>query len=240
MKKIFASGSCRVLSSISTERDKLLPIHSLYYNFHGKNFLGKFHNTKQHIQFIEWILGKKELPLSISKKFFTHVNRTLLPDAHRDNIDFQIKRKNIRDNFDSCDCFIFELCSIKKYELDGFQVQHELCNKHELCNNYKASIQSEQEIYNDLLYLLTLLPSNKKIIFQCHFRPNIIYNDKSKVIKKREIIYNILKKLCDNNDQLVLHDPSDIIKNDHSIYDGKNHWNGKGHKKNFNKILELV
>ena len=90
------------------------------------------------------------------------------------------------------------------------------------------------------MHLLTLLPSNKKIIFQCHFRPNIIYNDKSKAIKNREIIYNILKKLCDNNDQLVLHDPSDIIKNDHSIYDGNTHWNGKGHKKNFNKILELV
>ena len=238
MKTIFASGSCRVLASISTGKDKLLPIHSLYYNFHGKNFLGKFHNTKQHIQFIEWILGKKELPLSISKKFFTHVNRTLFPDAYRDNIDFQIKRKNIRDNFDSCDCFIFELCSINKYELDGFQVQHELCD------NYNHSIQSEEEIYNDLLYLLTLLPSNKKIIFQCHFRPNIIYNDKSKAIKNREIIYNILKKLCDNNDQLVLHDPSDLIKNDDSLwrmsFGDPFHWSERGLEMNFNKILELV
>tara|TARA_B110000208_G_scaffold146802_1_gene177152 strand:+ start:180 stop:794 length:615 start_codon:yes stop_codon:yes gene_type:complete len=204
----------------------------MYYIFIGTNFLGKFHNTKQHIQFIEWILEKKELPLSISKKFFTHVNQTF--PGKRDNIDFQIKRKNIRDNFDSCDCFIFELCSIKKYELDSCQVQDELCKK------YKISIQSEQEIYNDLLYLLTLLPSNKKIIFQCHFRPNIIYNDNSKAIKNREMIYNILKKLCDNNDQLVLHDPSNIIKNDHSIYDGHNHWNNKGHEKNFNKILESV
>jgi len=234
MKKIFASGSCRLLTSINTGRDKLLPIHSMYYNFIGTNFLGKFHNTKQHIQFIEWILEKKELPLSISENFFTHVNKSHDNRAKRDNIDFQIKRKNIRDNFDSCDCFIFELCSIKKYELDSFQVQHELCN------NYKISIQSEQEIYNDLLYLLTLLPSNKKIIFQCHFRPNIIYNNKSKAIKNREIIYNILKNLCDNNDQLVLHDPSDIIKNDRSLLRGDTHWNDKGHKKNFNKILELV
>jgi len=232
MKTIFASGSCRLLTTINTGKDKLLPIHSMYYNFIGSNFLGKFHNTKQHIQFIEWILEKKELPLLICENFFTHVNKSF--PGTRDNIDFQIKRKNIRNNFDSCDCFIFELCSIKKYELDGFQVQHELCN------NYNMSIQSEQEIYNDILYLLTLLPSNKKIIFQCHFRPNIIYNDKSKAIKNREMIYNILKKICDNNDQLVLHDPSDIIKNDNSIYDGNTHWNKKGHEKHFNKILELV
>ena len=234
MKTIFASGSCRLLISINSDRDKLLPIHSLYYNFIGINFLGKFHNTKQHIQFIEWILGKRELPWKILNKFFTHVNRTFLPKKRRDKINYRRKRKIIRDNFDSCDCFIFEICSIKKYELNGFQVQHELGK------DYKISIQSEQEIYNDLLYLLTLLPSNKKIIFQCHFRPNIIHNDESKAIINREMIYNILKKLCDNNDKLLLHDPSEIIKNDHSIYNGGDHWQEEGYKRNFNKILELL
>ena len=58
MKKIFASGSCRLLTTINNGRNKLIPIHSMYSNFIGTNFLGKFHNTKQHIQFIEWILGK--------------------------------------------------------------------------------------------------------------------------------------------------------------------------------------
>jgi len=91
MKPIFASGSCRLLTTINNRRDKLLPIHSMYYNFIGNNFLGKFHNIKQHIQFIEWILEKKELPLSISENFFTHVNKSL--QGKRDNIDFQIKRK---------------------------------------------------------------------------------------------------------------------------------------------------
>ena len=161
------------------------------------------------------------------------MNKTLLW-GKKDNIDFQIKRKNIRENFDSCDCFIFEICSIKKYELDGFQVQHELCN------NSNNSIQSEEEIYNDLSYLLTLLPSNKKIIFQCHFRPNIILNDENKAIENREIIYNILIRFCNNNDNVLLHDPSDIIKNDHSIYDGGDHWKLKGHIRNFSTILTLV
>lgn len=236
MKTIFASGSCRLMTSINDGRDELIPIHSMYCNFIGTNFLGKFHNTKQHIQFIEWILGKKELPLSISKKFFTHVNKALGSFKKRpniDNVDLQTKRKNIRESFHNCDCFIFEICSIKKYEIEDYQVQHELCS------DYNMSIQTRQEIYEDLLYLLTLLPSNKKIIFQCHFRPNI-YNHKSKSIKNREIIYDILKEFCDNNDRLFLHDPSHIIKNDRSTLNNPGHWSPRGHEKNFKRILELL
>ena len=47
-------------------RDKIIPIHSMYHNYIGTNFLTILHNTKQHIQFIDWILGNKELPLKIT------------------------------------------------------------------------------------------------------------------------------------------------------------------------------
>ena len=47
--KVFGSGSCRLLTTIHNGRGKIEPIHSMFHNFVGINFLGKQHNTKQHI-----------------------------------------------------------------------------------------------------------------------------------------------------------------------------------------------
>ena len=57
MMKIFASGSANVLQSISSGYHRIIPIHSLYFNYVGVNFLGLFNNIKQHIQFIKFIKG---------------------------------------------------------------------------------------------------------------------------------------------------------------------------------------
>jgi len=121
---IFASGSCRLLTSIETRAIGHDLLHSLKRNFIGANFLGKYHNTKQHIQFIEWLLYKKELPMDICERFFT-VNNDMSRNI-KDNINYLKKREIIRNKFEQCDVFIFEICSIKVYECDGYQVQHEL------------------------------------------------------------------------------------------------------------------
>ena len=42
---VFASGSCRLLTSINNGYSKIIPIHSMFYNFTGINFMGKLHNT---------------------------------------------------------------------------------------------------------------------------------------------------------------------------------------------------
>ena len=41
----------------------------MFYNFTGINFLGKLHNTKQHIQFIKFIKDEITLPDDILKNF---------------------------------------------------------------------------------------------------------------------------------------------------------------------------
>lgn len=70
-KKIFCSGSCRLLTTINNGNYKVVPIHSMFYNFVGINFLGKLHNTKQHIQFIKFIKDEIILPNDILIKFLT-------------------------------------------------------------------------------------------------------------------------------------------------------------------------
>ena len=71
MIKVFSSGSCRLLTTINNGYEKIEPIHSMFHNFIGINFLGKLHNTKQHIQFIKYINDKIEIPKNILKSFLT-------------------------------------------------------------------------------------------------------------------------------------------------------------------------
>lgn len=72
--KVFCSGSCRLLSTIRNTPE-IETIHSLEEpHFNGINFLGKFHDTKSHIQFIKFIKGNIQLNDENLKKFFTAYN----------------------------------------------------------------------------------------------------------------------------------------------------------------------
>lgn len=225
--KIFASGSCRLVVGINSDYDKIIPIHSMHNNFYGINFLGKLHNTKQHIQFIKFIKNKITLSNDILSKFLTSYSNiggcediSLLP----------LKLDNIRKQFDECEWYLFEICSLKLYKNNGFEVQFELTNE------YNYIVQTEDELLEDLQIIRELIPLNKKILFQVHFRPNIIYNDISKTIEKREILYKIINNFCEKNENTFIYDPSILLKTDNSLFDGDTHFNVNGHVESFNYI----
>ncbi len=229
--KIFASGSCRLLTSLKHGVDKIKLIHCMFHNFVGINFLGKLHNTKQHIQFIKWIKDEIELPPEILASFLTSYSNI---DSRNCMEDFElnpIKKQNIKNEFDNCDCYIFEICSLKLYTKNDYQVQYELTN------DYIFNLQTETDLYNDLLIIKNLIPKNKKIIFQIHFRPNIIYNNDELAIKNREILYNVINNFCNSNDNIYLSDPSVILnKNNQLLYDDT-HFNGDGYLEYFNYLF---
>jgi hypothetical protein len=223
--KIFSSGSCRLVTTINNGRNKITPIHSMFHNFVGINFIGKLHNTKQHIQFIKFIKDEIVIPDDILSKFLTSYSnigncehKSLLP----------IKKENIKSQFDDCDWYIFEICSLKLYKNNGFQVQFELTNE------YNHILQTKEELLEDLYTLRSLIPNNKKILFQVHFRPNIIYNNPSKKIEKREIIYDVVNKFCEINENTFIYDPSVLIKTNLSFFDGDTHFSNTGHVESFN------
>ena len=99
-----------------------------------------------------------------------------------------LKKDNIKNKFDECEWYLFEICSLKLYKNNGFEVQFELTNE------YNYILQTEEELLEDLQVIRQLIPFNKKILFQVHFRPNIIYNDANKTIEKREVLYNLINK----------------------------------------------
>ncbi len=125
---------------------------------------------------------------------------------------------------------MFEICSLKLYKNNGFEVQYELTNE------YNYILQTEEELFEDLQVIRQLIPFNKKILFQVHFRPNIIYNDANKTIENREILYNLINKFCEKNENTFIYDPSILIQTNHSLFDGDTHFNHIGHIESFNYI----
>jgi hypothetical protein len=229
---VFSSGSCRLVTTINHGYGKIVPIHSMFHNFVGINFLGKLHNTKQHIQFIKFIQDKITIPDHVLSKFLTSYggcngsfcgceDKNLLP----------LKKNNIKHNFDNCEWYMFEICSLKLYKYHDFEVQHEITNEH-IC-----TIQTPEDLLNDLNIIRELIPFNKKILFQVHFRPNIIYDDSSKSIEKREIIYNVVHDFCNTHKNTFIYDPSILLKTDHSLFDGDTHFTQKGHIESFKYIF---
>ena len=230
--KVFSSGSCRLLVKLHNGRGKIEPIHSMFHNFVGINFLGKLHNTKQHIQFIKWINDKIELPEDILSSFLTSYGLYGNSRGGMESLELNpIKKKNIKDAFNDCQCYIVEICSMKLYERNGFQVQHELTDE------YTHVLQSEEDLYNDLIILRSLIPEGKKLIIQTHFRPNIIYSNTSRMIVKRQIIYNVVNRFCNTHANVYLYDPSIILK-DTSLFDGDTHFNDRGFEKSFQYLYE--
>ena len=121
---------------------------------------------------------------------------------------------------------------LKLYEKNGYQVQYELTN------DYACILQSETDLYNDLEILQKLIPKGKKILFQLHFRPNVIYNNSSKIINKREIIFNVVNNFCNTHENAYFYDPSVLLNTNKSLYDGDTHFNYRGHKISFNYMYD--
>ena len=227
--KIFASGSCRLVTAINNGYNKVIPIHSMFNNFFGINFLGKLHNTKQHIQFIKFIKDEIIIPDDILQKFLTSYNSY---DGCEDLSLLPIKKENIKNQFDECEWYLFEICSLKLYKNNGFEVQYELATE------YNYILQTEEELLEDLHIIRNLIPFNKKILFQVHFRPNIIYNDHTKTIDKREIIYNIINNFCKNNENTYLYDPSVLLQLNNFLFDDNTHFLHEGYMESFNFIYD--
>jgi hypothetical protein len=221
------------------DREDCEIIHNLIgTNFVGNNFLGKLHDIKCHIQLILFLQGKIQLEQDILRRFLTVFNverwRNENPVKNPDMV--YKKLQNLINGLPLCEWYIFEISSLKKYLYKGFPCQFEQSYDRTL-SEFDIQVQTAEELYGDLEYMVSLLP-DKKIIFQCHFRPNIIYGDETKRIEKREIIFNILEKFCVGRENIFLHDPSILIKNDHSLFDGGDHFTEKGLETNGNYIYE--
>jgi hypothetical protein len=230
--KVFCSGSCRLLNVIRNTED-IETLHSLENPaFKGINFMGKLHNTKCHIQFIKFIKGLIELSEENLENFLTAYNYNKYKSIRyiEELSTIPDKLKRLKESIDECDAYIFEICSIKIYKYNDVYCHHE---QQVDDITYDMTIQTKEELLEDLYTLKSFFPE-KKIIFQCHFRPNIIHDDETKAIPKRELIFNTLTEFCNTNTNCFVYDPSIVIKKDiETFLNVDYHFKGTGHDESF-------
>ena len=283
---IFASGSCRILTTLSygilafsNEHSKLImekinPIHTYEHkkiinnnniceSQNGyRNYLGLMYNTRQHIQFLKFIKDEIKIPDSIMSKFIRYNSKE----------ELELRKNTIKKQFDDCEWYIFEISSLKLYntsvnlleiaENTFTQIRTILYNSVNTNNLIISELETEmQELYKyvnskniyeispdiigfeqeptamlteeallaDLCTIRNLIPKDKKILFQTHFRPQIIY-DNDNIIENREIIYNIVNKFCEDNEKTYIYDPSVLLKTNIEYIESDNsHFTIKGY-----------
>jgi hypothetical protein len=227
---IFSSGSCRVLGSTN-----LAPMRAIHAG--DINCIGWLHNTKQHIQFLKYLRKELTIPNHILPLFLSNYNNKMC------NFGAPVIKQReleVRTSLEHCNTYIFEICSIKIFEKDGYQLQTNLLNK-STTSDYRTYIQSETDLNDDLQTLRNMIPKEKKIIFQCHFRLNIIFNNPALEIKNRELINKVLTEFCKNKENTYLNDPSIIMSKDITLLGhDNNHFSAKGHVCNIEEIRKFI
>jgi hypothetical protein len=223
--KVFASGSCRILTSLSKiNNNNIRCVHTMNKNFIGTNFMGKLHTIKQHLQFIRYLRNELHMSQKDLSYFLTTFNKTRLPECPRNNpLHSKIALTN---ELNSCDVFIFEISSIKDFIYEKTNhINIEFLDK---SINYETKIMSYEEIVNDIVILSQYI--KKPIIFLCNFRPQI-YGKQNTPVPNREIIYNACKDGAKKTGN-YFYDPSEIIKahGSNNVMVDDNHLNDRGHE----------
>lgn len=232
--KVFSSGTCRLLNTLHTGRDRVNCIHSYCGNeFKGNFFLGKQKNSRNHIQFLNYIKKNIELPSDIMNDFFSAFHDKY--DITKRPVDPYGNVENIRNEFDSCDVYIFEIAALK------IQKRGEYYISDENTTNFEQIYLNAEELFIDLEQIIQVIGNDKNIIFMNHLR--LEQFDGGPVIENREIIYNQIYKICKIYKNVYQYDPTVMIKNkdDYKKYLGDPwHYNYTGLEQNFNLLYNLI
>jgi len=234
MYKIFGSGTCRLLHTLYVGQDTINSIHSYCGSeFHGNNFMGKQKNSRNHIQFLKYIKGEIDLPVDIKNDFFSayHIEY----EEYKRPKDPDINLQSLRNEIDTCDVYLFEIASIKIQTRDNY------CVSDENTTNYVQTVQTKEELINDLEEIIRLVGINKKIIFLNHLRLDQFGG--GPVIENRETVYSAIYETCQKNPNVYQYDPTLMVKNksDYKCYFADPwHYTPEGMNINFNNLYNLI
>lgn len=234
MYKIFGSGTCRLLHTFYVGQNIINSIHSYCgREFHGNNFMGKQKNSRNHIQFLKYIKGEIDLPVDIKNDFFSayHIEY----EEYKRPKDPDINLQSLRNEIDTCDVYLFEIASIKIQTRDNY------CVSDENTTNYLQTVQTKEELINDLEEIIRVVGINKKIIFLNHLRLDQFGG--GPVIENRETVYWAIYETCQKNPNVYQYDPTLMVKNksDYKRYFADPwHYTPEGMNINFNNLYNLI
>ena len=202
---IFISTSCRYGKLVHPQ-----PYH---------HYIHHTHNTQEFIQYIEYIKGELEIPSHLQSKVFR--SQHLKSRNNQPLID--IDRGRLLQEYTRSNTVIVEICSVKIYELDGFNLHHLAVDGGDGAiesQNYQGNfrIQSDQELHDDLKDIKQIT-HDKRLIVATHINP--------RKFPKRSLLINTLSRYCQGL-KIDFHDASKII-GAKDVTD-VNHLNKKGHR----------
>lgn len=234
MYTVFGSGTCRLLHTLHIGSCKINAIHSYSgRDFHGNNFIGKQKNSRNHIQFLKYIKNKIELPDDIKNDFFSVYHKEYDSNKRPENPDLNLQI--IKDNFDNCDIYLFEISSIK------IQMRGDYYISDENTRDFNQFVITKEELKTDLEEIIRIVGEEKKIIFLNHLRLNQFGG--GPIIENRETIYSSIFEVCQKYENVYQYDPTIIVKNkeDYKRYFGDPwHYTPEGMILNFDNIYSLM
>lgn len=234
MYSVFGSGTCRLLHTLDVGSNILNPIHTFCGNeFKGINFLGKQKNSRNHIQFLKYIKSEIELPEDVKNDFFSAFSDKY--DASKRPPNPYQNIEQIRNLFDSCDVYLFEIASIKIQKRMNFYVSDENTT------DFLQFVLTKEELMEDLEEIVRLVGPNKKIIFLNHLRLQQFGG--GPVIENREIVYKAIYEICEKYNNVFQYDPTLMIRNksDYTKYFGDPwHYTTEGMSVNLKCLYSLI
>ena len=202
---IFIGASCRYGQLVKPQ-----PYHVQFHHTH---------NTKEFIQYIEYIQGNLVIPENLQSKVF----RSQYLRSSRGEPLLNNNQDTLLKEYSNSTDVIVEICSRKIYQQDGFYLHHLAVDSGDAKNaseNYEGNfqIQTDIELYDDLKRMkqMTL---GKRLIIATHINP---YK-----FPKRSLLINTLSKYCQDL-EICFHNASEIIEINH--VNDANHLNEEGHK----------
>jgi hypothetical protein len=199
------------------------------------NLINYPHSTKEVIQMLEFISGKKDLkspynllclraaiietvyPGSISRE-------TGLPE----NVIFErfeltesngkkhiLQQTSIVEKFNQTEVFVIEISSVKNYTHNGHYLHHLCVDERfpdyksitpvEILDEHTVNKQSEAEIEKDILKIVEML-SPKKILIVSHFN----YKNGTEFIPSRNDLVRTLERICERNG-IAFANPAELL-----------------------------
>lgn len=231
---VFASGSCRVVTSVADGRGLMEPVHSMARNFRGRNFLTKLHTPRQHLQLFRWLREELELSDEEQRHFLTVRSHFCAGGGLSD--DPEASSAAIREAWGRVDAFVCEVCSLKDYSTAKPGGALQQCEMRSA--DAEESVRSEAELLSDLLELVDYL-SPRPVLFVCHFRPHLY--GLGEPVDSRETIHRALSQLQAQRGVPFL-DPSALIveHGPERMLSDPLHWSQEGHERMCEAIHKAV
>jgi hypothetical protein len=151
------------------------------------------HNTKEVIQLINFLKGKKEMPEPYDRLCF----RTPLDLGLNHGIKLT---DNHKECYNSTQIFIIEICSRKKYIHNGYYLHHLAVDKRfntsasipeYITNEYTIVKQDDKEIEEDIEEIQRLI-FPRKLVIVSHYNAKL----NGEYITDRHILIHLLKDIC--------------------------------------------